>query len=191
MSSVCGSGFCWTHRPSEGAQAEGALLLYLLRLQRLQVQGVSAPPRPTTRTRPRPDPSAPPRPTPAPSLTATSQPSERGNFLSFGNTFHWLFSFPKGDPSRLRADGEGTNFHCFSSICPQGWVNFSLSHTWTPVQSHTLSLILKQSLTPLPPQPSSLGLVSSGLPCAQGQASSPFRALNRRAWSLPSCIHMS
>lgn len=145
MSSVCGSGFCWTHRPSEGTQAEGALLLYLLRLQRLQVQGVSvsAPPRPAP---PRPPGPAPPR-TPAPSLTATSQPSERGNFLSFGNTFHWLFSFPKGDPSRLRAHGEGTNFRCFSSICPQGWVNFSLSHTWTPVQSHTLSLVLKQSLT--------------------------------------------
>lgn len=108
-------------------------------------RGSPSPPHPGPAP-PRPPGPAPPH-TPAPSLTATSQPSERGNFLSFGNTFHWLFSFPKGDPSRLRAHGEGTNFRRFSSVCPQGWVNFSLSHTWTPVQSHTLSLVLKQSLT--------------------------------------------
>lgn len=140
--------FCWTHRPSESAQAEGALLLYLLRLQRLQVQGLRL--RPTDLPH-HAHPARPPH-TPAPSLTATSQPSERGNFLSFGNTFHWLFSFPKGDPSDCAGSlGRALISVAFPLSAPRAGVNFSLSHTWTPVQSHPQSRPQTVTHTPLPP----------------------------------------
>lgn len=142
-------------RALRGGPTEAALLLYLLRLLGLQVQG-GLPPSPVL-----PPPSLlllSPRKEvvscPLATLPTGSSASQKEIHPDWGLTWRALI------------------FNAFLDLPlrPAGLCSLACLDSCSPTRSQPRP---KRRLadTPLPPQPSSLALVSSGLPCARGQAS--------------------